>query len=50
MTARPGSPADSGSTTQMMTGDSYESGPSNMIRLGPKIAYAVSGAMVAYSP
>jgi hypothetical protein len=46
-TARAGSPAASGSTTARITGANDESGPSTRMRLGPKIAYASSGKMVA---
>src|SRR6478735_10804309 len=49
-TARPGSPAESGNTTDRITAASAESGPNTKMRLGPNSAYANSGTMVAYRP
>ncbi len=48
--ASSGSPAASGTIVAAISGASDESGPSTRIRLGPKMAYATSGTMVAYSP
>src|SRR5262245_21704417 len=48
--ARFGSLAESGTTTLRISGANDESGPSTRMRLGPKMAYASSGTMVAYRP
>ena len=49
-TSRSGSPAASGTIVAAMMAASDESGPSTRMRLGPKMAYAISGTMVAYRP
>jgi hypothetical protein len=49
-TARSLSGPASGSTIAAITPASEESGPSTITRDGPKMAYATSGTMVAYSP
>ena len=41
------SPAASGTTVTAMSAASDESGPRTRIRLGPKMAYATSGTIVA---
>ena len=46
-TARAGSPSALESTATAMSGASAESGPSTMMRDGPKTAYARSGPIVA---
>ena len=45
--ARSGLPAESGATTARITAASAESGLRTRIRLGPNIAYATNGTIVA---
>ena len=49
-TRRSGSPAASGTMVAAIMAANEESGPSTRMRLGPKMAYAISGKMVAYRP
>ena len=49
-TNRSGSPAANGTIVAAMMAASDESGPNTRMRLGPKMAYAISGTMVAYRP
>ena len=46
-TRRSESPAASGTIVAAMMAASDESGPSTRMRLGPKMAYAIRGTMVA---